>query len=144
MFSRGRDTHLDRLAAIRYENGVLPTGARPGGAGGPQSPEHSSASRSEGQVLRYRREHPGEVVLHRRRGTHVAACGLGQEPAVLQDLVEDLRVVQPATQLRRDGRDHRIVDLGEPPGRRDRLPYRLPLRLLPLGAAAGDVVEMAA
>jgi len=60
---------------------------------------------------------------------------------VLQYLVEDLRRREPAPQLVRYRRQHGVVDLLEPPVRRNGLRHRPAALLLLVAAEAGDVVE---
>src|SRR5829696_3438543 len=79
-------------------------------------------------------------LLHR----HVAMLLLGEEPAVLEDLVVQLRGLQLAVHRGWDGGDHRLEPLVEPSHCGDVL-RRLDARAgLQLGPELADVVEQAA
>jgi hypothetical protein len=80
----------------------------------------------------------------RSGGPDVAPGLLGQVPAVLEDLVEDLRRRQPAPQPERDRLHHRVVDLLQPAVRGDRLRHRAVALLLEVAPEAGDVVQQPA
>ena len=67
-----------------------------------------------GLLVRFVGEHIGEIGLHRRAHADVAAGLFGQQPLVLDDLREDLLRLELAAQVRRNGPDHRLEDLGEP------------------------------
>jgi hypothetical protein len=77
----------------------------------------------------------------RGRGADVGTSLLGQEPAVLEDLVEHLGGGQPVRQLPRHHGQHLVEDLGAPAVRGHRLRERSALLLLQVTAEGDDVVE---
>ena len=90
------------------------------------------------------RQHLLEVVAGGGGGADVAARRLGHVPAVLEDLVEDLRRGQPAAQALGDRGDDRVVHLFQPAVGRHHLRDRVALLLLQPGAETRHVVEQPA
>ena len=86
-------------------------------------------------------EDVGDVGLDRGHQADVLVRLLGEEPAVLERLVEDLGRVALAPQLRRDRRDRGLEDLREPAVDGDRLRHGLAAAAVELGPVAGEVVE---
>ena len=88
-----------------------------------------------------RRQDVLHVALRGLLHGHVAALLLGQVPAVVQQLVVDLRGLELAAQVARDAADGRLEDLGQPVVRDERLVLALPVGR---GAVLVEVVEQPA
>ena len=82
-----------------------------------------------------------DVRLDRGHQADVLARLLGEEPAVLEHLVEDLGGLALAPELGRHRGDRRLEDLGEPAVHGDRLGHRPAALAVELGAEAREVVE---
>ncbi len=103
------------------------------------------AYRLEDHALRRAlRQLGGDVRLHRLVDADVALRSLGQEPAVLEHLVEHFRRRQPALEPLGHCGDRRLEHLLTPLGGDRRLCERPACLALALFAVAGDVVEHAA
>ena len=105
----GRDTPLTPVTIDRVELSLVPS-RRPRGAG----LEHRA-------LVRRVAEDVVDVRLDRRHQADVLAGLLGEEPAVLERLVEDLGRVALAPELGGDRGDRGLEDLREPAMDRDRL-----------------------
>ena len=82
-----------------------------------------------------------DVGLHGRHQADVLSRLLGEEPAVLERLVEDLGRLALAPELARDRRDRGLEDLREPAVDGDRLRHGPAAPAVELGAEAREVVE---
>ena len=83
----------------------------------------------------------GDVGVDRGHQADVLTGLLGEEPAVLERLVEDLGSVALAPELGRDRGDRRLEHLREPAVHRDRLRHGTAAAAVELRAVAGEVVE---
>ena len=72
-------------------------------------------------LVRLLAEYVGDVGPCRCKGPDVPAFALGQEPAVLEHLVEDLGRLELAAQVARDRAHDRLEDVGQPVVRDDLL-----------------------
>src|ERR1019366_3457955 len=102
---------------------------------------YNALLRPAGRLLR---QHRGDKRCHRLREPDVVSCGLGEVPAVVKDLMEELGGLKPAPQLRGDCSDGGLEDLAEPAMGGDGLGESFVGSALQLGAEVGEIAEQPA